>query len=203
MRKTCVPILVLALLNACAAETPYDPLQDYKELDNTGIVASPESVGGNFAPTDRDLVRRGRYLVELLGCGACHTDGAFAGAPDTDKLLAGSQTGIAYTNPLKSEFPGVVYPPNITPDNATGIGSKSDIQLANAIRGGGGRHGARRFAAMPWPAYARIYDEDVDAIVAYLRSIPAIRHEIPGNVMPGQKAPQPFVYFGVYESRHR
>ena len=56
---------------------------------------------------------------------------------------------------------------------------------------------------MPWPAYAKIYDEDVDAIVAYLRSIPAIRHEIPRNVPPGQKAPRPFVYFGVYESRRR
>ena len=42
-----------------------------------------------------------------------------------------------------------------------------------------------------------------NAIVAYLRSIPAIRHEIPRNVPPGQKAPRPFVYFGVYESRRR
>ena len=56
---------------------------------------------------------------------------------------------------------------------------------------------------MPWPAYARIYDEDVAAIVAYLRSIPAIRHEVPREVLPGQKARKPFVYFGVYQNRRQ
>ena len=201
MKNTGALVAVLAMLTACAAEAPYDPLQDYEELDNTGVVASPGPVGGNFAPADRDRVARGRYLVELLGCGACHTDGAFAGAPDTEKLLAGSQTGIARSNPLASEYPAVVYPPNITPDNTTGIGLWSDLQIANAIRAGVGRHGDRRLAAMPWPGYTRLYEEDVEAIVAYLRSIPAIRHEVPRDVAAGQKARKPFVYFGVYQSR--
>lgn len=197
-----ISLAVLAVLAACATEAPYDPLDDYQELDSTGIVTAPRPVGGRFAPAERDLVERGRYLVELLGCGACHTDGAFAGAPDTEKLLAGSQTGIARTNPLESAFPGVVYPPNITPDLDTGIGRWSDLQIANAVRAGIGRHGDRRLATMPWPGYARLYDDDVAAIVAYLRSIPAVRHRVPQEVIPGQKARKPFVYFGVYRSRH-
>jgi hypothetical protein len=43
--------------------------------------------------------------------------------------------------------------------------------------------------------------EELDAIVAYLRSVPPVRHEAPDEVMPGSKAKKPFVYFGVYRSR--
>lgn len=201
MRSTGTLVISIAVLAACAAEAPYDPLEDYERLDNAGVVPSPGVVGGRFAPAERDEVVHGRYLVDLLGCGACHTDGAFDGAPDVDKLLAGSQTGIAYTNPLEYAEPGVVYPSNITPDNETGIGRWSDAEIADAIRAGIGQHGKRRLATMPWPGYARLQDDDVDAIVAYLRSIPAIRHRVPAEVVPGQKARKPFVYFGVYRTR--
>ena len=54
---------------------------------------------------------------------------------------------------------------------------------------------------MPWQGYAKLNDDDVDAIVAYLRSIEPVEFEVPGQVRPGQKASQPFVYFGVYRSR--
>jgi mono/diheme cytochrome c family protein len=121
-----------ALLTACASEAPYDPLQDYEELDSASIVPAPRPAAQRVAPADRDAVERGAYLVELLGCGACHTDGALEGAPDTSRALAGSRTGIAYTNPLEHENPGVVYPPNITPDETTGIGLWSDTQIADA-----------------------------------------------------------------------
>jgi mono/diheme cytochrome c family protein len=201
MRFTLASVMVMALLLACAAEKPYDPRFDYEELAHTGMVPSPPPRGGQFAPVERDTVERGRYLVELLGCGACHTDGAFEGAPDMDRLLAGSQTGIAYTNPLEYAQPGIVYPANITPDEDTGIGRWSDVEIANAIRAGIGRHARGRIATMPWPGYAKLAQDDVDAIVAYLRSIPAVRHAVPGEVLPGHEARKPFVYFGVYRSR--
>jgi len=197
--------MILALtVAACATEAPenfYDPLEDYDELNRTGVVAAPGPEGSRYAPADRDTIDRGRYLVELLGCGACHTDGAFEGAPDMNKPLAGSQTGIARTNPLENEHPGVVYPPNITPDEDTGIGLWSDNQVANAVRAGIGRHGSRRISAMPWQGYAKMTEDDVEAIVAYLRSIKPIRNKVPAEVAPGRKASKPFVYFGVYRSR--
>ena len=189
------------LVFGCAAEPGYDPLVDYEELDNTGIVDAPRAEGGRFAPADQDAVDRGRYLVGLLGCGACHTDGAFEGAPNMEMPLAGSQTGIAWTNPLEFEHPGVVYPSNITPDEETGIGLWTDRQIANAVRAGIGRHGTRRLSTMPWQGYAQLNDDDVDALVAYLRSIPPIRNDVPAEVAPGQKAMKPFVYFGVYRNR--
>jgi hypothetical protein len=54
---------------------------------------------------------------------------------------------------------------------------------------------------MPWQGYAKMTDDDVDAIVAYLKSIKPIDNKVPAPVEPGQKARYPFVYFGVYRSR--
>lgn len=204
-KRLTTPVSALLLLAACATDpatdAPYDPLQDYEELEATTILDAPRAVPGNYAPEHQYQVDRGEYLVELLGCGACHTNGAFDGVPDHDRALAGSQTGIAYMNPLGTERPGVVYPPNITPDIETGIGSWSDRQIAIAIRAGIGRHGDRRIVVMPWQGYMRLTQDDLDAMVAYLRSIPAVRFEVPEEVKPGEVARYPFVYFGVYRSR--
>lgn len=189
------------LLAACAADETYDPLQDYEELDAQTVIDAPEARAGSYAPADRDRVERGEYLVELLGCGACHTDGALTGEPNMEMALAGSRTGIAYTNPLEHTRPGVIYPANITPDLETGIGEWSDPAIANAIRAGIGRHGNRRIATMPWQGYARLNDDDVDALVAYLRSIKPVHHVVPGEVRPGNRAREQYVYFGVYRSR--
>ena len=191
------------LLVACATESkqPYDPLLDYEEIDAATILDAPSPVAGNFAPENLYQVQRGEYLVELLGCGACHTDGALDGAPQTDRALAGSSIGIAFSNPLGTETPGVVFPPNITPDNETGIGSWSDQQIERAVRVGLGRHAGRRIAVMPWQGYLKMTDEDVAAIVSYLRSIEAVRHKVPDEVVPGETTRHRYIYFGVYRSR--
>lgn len=201
MTRARILMITAALVAACASETPTDLLQDYEEVDAKTILDAPSAIPGTYAPERRGLVARGEYLVELLGCGACHTDGALAGDPDFERSLAGSQTGIAYTDPLGEKNPGVIYPPNITPDDDTGIGTWTDLQIANAIRAGIGRHAGRRIAWMPWQGYARISDDDVDAIVSYLRSIKAVRHKVPDAVEPGNRATHPYVYFGVYRSK--
>ena len=183
-------------VRAAAESLPDDPQARVllaSILNNTGRFEEAYEVA--------DAIDRGENLVELLGCGACHTNGTFDGAPDLSRPLAGSETGIAWTSPLENEFPGVVYPPNITPDEKTGIGRWSDKQIADAIRAGIGRHGSRRIATMPWQGYAKMTDDDVDAIVAYLKSIKPIDNKVPAPVEPGQKARYPFVYFGVYRSR--
>lgn len=194
-------VIFLSILAAgCAAEPEFDPTADYRELEAVKILDAPEPKPGNFAPENRFLVERGKYLVELLGCGSCHTDGALEGAPRLRRSLAGSRIGIAYMNPFRNNRPGVVYPPNITPDEKTGIGSWSDAQIADAIRAGLGRHTRRRIAVMPWQGYARLEEEDLRAIVGYLRSIEAVEHEVPAEVRPGRRATEPFVYFGTYRS---
>jgi hypothetical protein len=53
---------------------------------------------------------------------------------------------------------------------------------------------------MPWGAYSRLTDEDVHAIIAYLRSLPPVMHLVPENAAPGTPAPSPYVHFGTYRS---
>lgn len=191
--------LVAVLLVAAACASSENPLHDYEELEATTVFEAPPSMGGGAA--NREAVDRGKYLVELLGCGACHTEGALVGEPNMHRWLAGSSVGIAYSNPLKFRRPGVVFPPNITPDPEMGIGRWSREQVAAAIRAGSGRHGRARILVMPWQGYARLSDEDVMAMVEYLRSIEPINSRVPENVAPGQRTSHRYVHFGVYQSR--
>ena len=203
MENPRLAMLAPLLLAACATESEpqYDPLQDYEQIEAATILDAPAPVAGNFAPDHFYQVQRGEYLVELLGCGACHTEGALEGAPQMDRALAGSSIGIAYTNPMDTKAPGIVFPPNITPDEATGIGLWSDEQIELAIRTGLAGHAGRRIAVMPWQGYAKMSDEDLTAIVSYLRSIEPVQHKLPAEVIPGQKTRHRYVHFGVYRSR--
>jgi hypothetical protein len=199
MKYSLISLAVALSLAACTSGPDYDPLKDYEQINATMILDAPTPV--EVAPENREAVTRGEYLVELLGCGACHTDGALIGEPDMERPLAGSAIGIAYTSPLESRYPGVVYAPNITPDNETGIGRWSDQQIANAVRAGVGRHGERRILVMPWQGYAQISNDDAFAIVGYLRNIKPIRNRVPEDVPPGTMAGHPYVHFGIYRSR--
>ena len=194
-------------LAACQVATEeetqaWNPLDDFEALDPASIFATPEPRPENSDYSTAQL-SRGRYLVGLLGCGSCHTDGALVGDPDPDRLLAGSSTGIAYTNPLQNSNPGVVYPANLTPDLETGLGSWTMERLITMIRVGTTEHSASSLPVMPWPAYASITREDALSIAAYLKSLPPVRHAVPANVNRGQPAPAPYVHFGVYQSRPR
>jgi mono/diheme cytochrome c family protein len=197
--KTLAWLVPLSLmLAACANREPYNPMQDFEEVEATKVVDAPSAT---TSPEAAAAAARGEYLVELLGCGACHTDGALVGEPDMSKPLAGSNIGIAYTNPLENERPGIVYPSNITPHPDTGIGRWTDEQLTDVIRSGLGRHGRQRILVMPWQGYARMTEDDIAAIVTYLRSVEPIDNEVPLPVPVGTKAKAPYVHFGVYRSR--
>lgn len=199
-----IPVLsALLLLTACSSSNQvgveYNPLDDYEQLDPATIFATPEpQPASDYSPQQ---VQRGRYLVGLLGCGSCHTDGALVGVPDERRLLAGSSTGIAYTSPFLNPNPGVVYPANLTPDMETGLGSWTMERLVTMIRVGTTEHSTSSLPVMPWPAYASITNEDAMAMAAYLKSLPPVRHEVPENAATGQIAPAPYIHFGVYQSR--
>jgi mono/diheme cytochrome c family protein len=185
------------LLVSC--KTSYNPLSDYQQLHPATDLPVPAAIDNqNFSKAD---IEQGRYLVSLLGCGSCHTNGALVGAAHLDQLLAGSDTGIAWTNPLVDHNPGIVYPANLTPDIETGIGSWSAAEIIGMIKTGIDKHSGQTLPIMPWPSYAQIHDEDAKAIAAYLKSLPAVRHQVPKNVRQGQKASAPYIHFGVYQSK--
>ena len=196
MRKIIAGFAV-TILAACTAA--YNPLEDYEQLTPSTRLDSPEPLSSTvFSPQE---VQRGRYMVGLLGCGSCHTNGALIGVPNPAQLLAGSDTGIAYSNPLAVPDPGIVYPANLTPDMDTGIGSWSVEDIKRMLQTGVNQHSGQTLPVMPWPSYASIMPEDTQAIAAYLKSLPPVRHKVQANVRPGSRATAPYVHFGVYQSK--
>jgi len=117
-----------------------------------------------------ELVERGRYLVDTIAaCGNCHTPIGPNG-PDASRYLAG---GLVIDEGV---FRAVAS--NITPDPETGIGAWSDAEIARAIREGIRPDGSLIRPPMPYPLYHGIADDDLMAIVAYLRSVPPVRNEV-------------------------
>ena len=124
---------------------------------------------------------RGKYLVNIAGCNDCHTPGYFLGKPDMARFLGGSEVGF--------EIPGlgVFHGPNLTPDKATGLGNWTDAQIATALTTGVRPDGRMLAPIMPWHAFANLTKDDVNAIVAYLRTIPAVSSKVPGPFGPTEK----------------
>ena len=87
----CMGLLSAAAVLVCGCTTvsPDDPLEHYEELDSTGVIDAAAPEPGIYSAHERDMMDAGEYLVELLGCGACHTNGAFDGAPDHADAVAG------------------------------------------------------------------------------------------------------------------
>ncbi|MBN9587463.1 MAG: alcohol dehydrogenase [Alphaproteobacteria bacterium 64-11] len=106
-------------------------------------------------------VEEGRYQAVLGDCAGCH-----------GKDLSG---GIALETPF-----GRLVTPNITPDRQTGIGDYSPVDFRAAMKTGIAR-GKPLYPAMPYTAYARMPDRDVDALFAYLKTVRPVRHAVKVN----------------------
>jgi mono/diheme cytochrome c family protein len=119
---------------------------------------SAPSIAG--APPSADVLARGEYLTKAADCIACHT------IPGTRKAFAG---GV----PFKLPF-GTIYSPNITADEATGIGSWSDDDFVRAVREGVRKDGQHLYPAFPYTSYTQLSRNDVLAIKAYLFSLPKV-----------------------------
>lgn len=123
------------------------------------------------ASKDSAIIARGAYLVNgPAHCGNCHVPQEEQAQIKQGKILPLSG-GYEFETPF-----GDLYSRNLTPDAATGLGAISDEQIARALRYGVG-HDKR--AVLPFMAYSNMSDEDLRAIISYLRSMPAVRKEIP------------------------
>src|SRR5262245_39448514 len=118
---------------------------------------------GSSAAQSREQIARGKYIFgAAAGCG-CHTEPDKAGTA----LNAG---GRKYEGPF-----GTVYSSNITPDPETGIGKWTDDQIITATRSGRRPNGERLIPVHPYPTFNGMAEEDLRALVAYLRSVPPVR----------------------------
>lgn len=151
------------------------------------------------------LVARGKYLVEAGACADCHTPwhlGPNGPEPDPARTLSGHPADLAMppapelpagpwavvvsaTNTAWSGPWGVSFTANLTPDPETGIGRWTEDVFVAAMRSG--RHlgmGRPLLPPMPWPAYAKLTDEDLHALFAYLRTVPPIPNRVPEPIAP-------------------
>ena len=131
----------------------------------------PESWGpplGSVPDVPRDdALAYGTYLGNAIGhCMECHTpmsEGVF----DFNRTGAG---GLAFDKPLGMEIAAVAA--NITPHREDGIGAWTDEEIKRAITQGISRDGRMLLPVMAYPYYHNISDEDLDALIVYLRSLP-------------------------------
>jgi mono/diheme cytochrome c family protein len=133
--------------------------------------------GGAMAESPAE---RGDYLVNtIMACGNCHTPRDADGKTIAERAFSG---GLTFTTPAFT-----ATAPNITPDAETGIGSWSDAELKRALVEGmrpdhGRLAGVALAAIMRANFYKGLLPDDLDAVVAYLRTVKPIRNEVPDPV---------------------
>lgn len=143
-----------------------------------GLAAISAFVSIGIAAAETPL-ERGSYLVNsLLTCGNCHSP---KGPP---QAIAGKDFsgGLSWDEP-----PFKVTAPNITPDKETGIGNYTDAQLKTVLRKGVKPSGVPVAMVMPSGFYEIMTERDINAVVAYLRSLKPVANKVPD---PIYKMPQ-------------
>lgn len=155
-------------------------------------------------PTADVRIERGRYLVNSAGCMDCHTplkNGPRGPEPDRARAFSGhpeqltmppvpplppgpwavvvGATNTAWAGPW-----GVSFTANLTPDPETGLGRWSAQDFVKTLRTG--RHlGVGRPFLPPMPgSYGQMKDDDLQAMFAYLQSLPPIRNRVPAPLPP-------------------
>ena len=150
----------------------------------TAAIVATFGLACGSAQAQSDLVRRGDYLVNtIMTCGNCHTPKGPTG-DIMDKAFSG---GLSWDEP-----PFKVTAPNITQDKDTGIGSWTDAQTKHLLRTGLRPNGTPIASVMPVGFYGIITDRDMDAIVAYLRTLKPIANKVPDPIYKFPAPPQIF-----------
>jgi hypothetical protein len=174
-------------------------------LSSAIVRALPPGTATSPEPSHAARVERGAYLVRAMGCNDCHTPwkmGPRGPEPDMTRALTGhpseivmppppslppgpwtwmgAQTNTAFAGPW-----GVSFTANLTPDPETGLGKWTADMFIAALRTG--RHeGKGRPILPPMPAQmiAKLNDEDLAAIFAYLQSLPPVSNRVPQPIDP-------------------
>ncbi len=157
-------------------------------------------------PTAAEMIEQGRYLANIGGCNDCHTPKVLSGGGmglDDSRLLSGHPADLEIPDftfdqigpgqwVLFNEHQtaavgpwGVSFSANLTPDVETGTGDWTESEFIDAMRTGTHRGiGRPILPPMPWFNLAMATDEDLQAIFAYLQSIPPIENQVPDAIDP-------------------
>jgi mono/diheme cytochrome c family protein len=159
----------IALMQILSRASMRNPVLERSASIDISSEMTPQGVLSHAIPdttANASQLRRGQYLVAVGDCVSCHL--GKGGQP-----LAG---GLGLETPF-----GVIYSSNITSDQQTGIGSWTADQFYRAMRSGIGAQGENLYPAFPYPSFRLITREDSDAILAFLKSTPAVNYTPPSN----------------------
>lgn len=159
----------------------------------------------SVSSTKNDMIKRGEYLVTIMGCDDCHTPkklGPQGPEPDMDNRFSGHPSGMplgtisteslkswVLFNPNLTAFVGpwgVSYAANLTSDEA-GIGGWTEQQFIKALREGkykGLDNTRPLLPPMPWQNFGKATDDDLKAIFSYLKTTKPIKNVVPSAVAP-------------------
>ena len=176
---------------------------------NSSETGKEESTGEPKTMSKEDMIKRGDYLTLTSGCHDCHSPKKFGAHGemmlDSSKLMSGhpAEMPLPPVN-LKSLEPGqwmslsgdltafvgpwgLSYTANLTPDSASGLGAWSETQFINTIRNG--KHlgdGRPIMPPMPWEFIAKMTDDDLKSIFAFLQSLPPIKNVVHAPLSPNE-----------------
>lgn len=132
------------------------------------------NLDNNIKPDKADKLKYGEYLVNAAVCSECHTPMGPQG-PDFSKVFAG---GFVFDLPMFKVAVG-----NITPDSATGIGTWTEEMFLARFKNNGSdemvnKYPGRMNTIMPWAMYAKMGEEELKAVYAYLRTVKPITNKV-------------------------
>jgi mono/diheme cytochrome c family protein len=187
-----------AVLFVACQQAPAPPAEEPPPPDPAAVAAAQ--------------VERGRYLVTIAGCHDCHTPKTMTDKgpePDMSRALSGHPADAKLAEIPKAALGpgkwmlvsnehlsawagpwGVSFTFNLTPHQATGLGSWTEEMFIKALRTG--KHqgeGRDILPPMPWQMYRQMTDEDLKAVWAYLRSLPPIENAVPEPIAPAGPPP--------------
>jgi len=171
-----IVIVVVALIGFCAFLYNIPPFFLISpEQFGKQIADAPPTVTDIADPAERAIAERGRYIVMTTGCIGCHSVVGSQG-PDLSLYLGGGG--------LKAQTPRATFVSrNLTPDKETGLGRRTDDEVKRVLRSGTFSDGhVVAGSAMPWPVFSNWTEEDLHAVVVYLRHLKPIHHVTPEPV---------------------
>jgi hypothetical protein len=177
-------------------------------LSSCGAGSAGEQSSSNTIGIQDTSVKRGAYLVTIMGCNDCHSPrimGEHGPMLDPDRMLSGYpsmvpvkvpdmknlQPGSGIFDPTGTAFAGpwgMSFAANLTSDG-TGIGNWSLKQFKNAFTRGkhmGIDEERNILPPMPWENYVHVEEADLKAIFAYLKSTKPVPNKVHSFIPPGK-----------------
>ena len=141
-----------------------------------GPVCGDDDDGTSVAEDPAVAIARGKYIVDVVAvCQDCHTPRDAAGAPIAAQYLSGAECFVQLENE------SCLNTSNIT-SHETGLLNRSDEEIKRMIRDGirpAATGDEPLSPVMPYYVFHNMSEADLNAVVAYLRTVPAVEHAVP------------------------